>query len=157
MSVGFINHARLAFNRDARGPTEVQEDQNVKTKNKIEMVGDTMLWHVVELPEKIVRWMKDPKVVTVALTALAMLAVQFAFYPVSTYFATKAVVLFVVNHFPLSTAKVVAYTLSMLAVLGMGVRTYGRFDNKSLMDHFYASHGLKLDARGDLVANNASQ
>lgn len=154
MSVGFINHARLAFNRDARGSSDVQDSNDAKQKNQIEVVGDKMLWHVVELPEKIVRWMKDPKVITVALTALAMLAVQFAFYPVSTYFATKTVVVFVVNHFPLSTAKVVAYALTMLGVLGMGVRTYGRFENKSLMDHFYASHGFRLDARGDLVANS---
>jgi hypothetical protein len=144
MSVGFINHARLAFNRN------VEEDRSKIPENFGEKLGNAMTWHVRGLPKKVWKMANDPKVITVALTALAMLSVQMAFYPAATALAAKTAVAYVAAHVPFETAKFGAYCLSMLFVVGMGTRTLGRFTNVKLMTSFYKHHGFDL-VDGELV------
>lgn len=151
-SIGFINHAELAFNREANALYADQiYDRNSIKPNLIEKIGDVLCWHVTELPAKINKAFNDPRVVTVAMTALAMLAVTFAFYPTATWLALKAGVTFIVEKLPWEVVKASVYALTMLAVVGVGTRALGRFSNDELMSHFYFSYRMELNAQGSLI------
>src|SRR5262245_48993940 len=58
-------------------------------KNVLEKIGDVGLWTVEVIPEKIKNFLIDPRVVAVALTALALVAASFLFYPVTTWLTIK--------------------------------------------------------------------
>jgi len=154
--IGFINHARLAFHRNAAASTlEKRQDREAIAKNRLEKVGDGMLWHVTHLPKKISKACHDPRVLTVALTAMGMLTVQFAFYPSASWAATLTCKRFITNYVSWKTIKdstwFATYLASMFAVTGTGTRALGRFVNKDLMDHFYQCHGYRLDENDKLV------
>jgi hypothetical protein len=151
-SVGFLNHAALAFVRNAgtESQEQRQERENIE-KNECERIGDVLAWHVTQLPRHINRAFSDPRVLTIALTALAMIAVTFTFYPVTTFLAVKSISVFIVTKTPWLYVKLGTYVLSMLAVLGTGTRALGRFTNKELMHSFYKHHGFQLNAQNDLV------
>lgn len=103
----------------------------------LETVGDYGLWIVEELPRKVWRIMNDPRVVTAAATAFAMLAVSFAFYPTATYLALKAVAaLLPVISF--ETVRFTAWALSMVVIASAGFgRGLGRWCNTELRNHYY--------------------
>ena len=131
----FINHANFATAKylgDERAPSNI-----------VEKVGNGILKAASLLPKglkAIGKAFKDPRVVTIALTVLALLAVSFAFYPSTTYLATKAVCLFIgemIKHIPFWAVKLSAYILTCSSIIGFGLRAEGRFTNSDLMKQFY--------------------
>jgi len=149
--VGFINHAKLAFNRSAGCKNEGQEAFRTSIeKNRLEKIGNVMTWHITDGVRKVFRAAKDPRVLTVALTALAMVAASFIFYPATTYLAVKATFVFLGKYAPWAVMKFSIYAATLLGILGTGVRTLGRFANKTLMNHFYASHSYRLNNHNNL-------
>jgi len=154
-SVGFINHAKLAFHRNAstHNPALRQERQAV-TKNPCEKAGDAMLLQITHLPGIIKKLSYDPRVQTLAFTGLAMASVQAMFYPSATSSIVQTAYSKLLKNVSLETlrssSKVSAYILSMLTVVGTGTRAMGRFTNSQLMEHFYMCHGFKLNDKGEL-------
>ncbi|MBA3815116.1 MAG: hypothetical protein H0X29_01065 [Parachlamydiaceae bacterium] len=131
-SIGFINHAHMAFTSDPEGFSGKNYNQN-----SLEKVGGMLNWCVTTLPKKAWHALHNPKVLTVAFTALALLTVQFTFYPTATYLATKAICIFIATHIPAYAVKISAYVFIQMNVLGFGLKALGRFSNEELMNNWY--------------------
>lgn len=131
-SIGFINHARMAFTLDPQALSG-----KIYKKNRLEKIGGLLNWCVTQLPKKAWHALHNPKVLAVAFTALAMVTVQFAFYPTVSYLATKAVCVFLANHISAYAVKISIYAFTQINILGFGVRTLGRFSNEELMKNWY--------------------
>jgi len=101
-------------------------------------IADGMLYHIDELPSKIGNFIRNPRVVTIALTALAILAVSLAFYPTLTPIYLKLAI----SAIPLPPAWVVKFALYLLSVetiLGYSVRAQSRFWSQKFEDFINCS------------------
>ena len=141
----FYSHACLGLASKVDLPASADAQSGVYTHkpNLIEKAGNSILWVVGSIPRSI-KWVgrqfQDPRVVTIALTALAMLAVTLCFYPVATAAAITAGAIAVkalVASIPVWGVKLSAYVLTCSTILGSGLRAGGRFANSSLMKAFY--------------------
>lgn len=122
----FINHAQFGLKSDIR-----PHDRNV-----LEKIGDAGLWPIENLPRMTWNAATDPRVMTVGITALAMLADSYAFYPdQTTAYANLAMGL--VKQIPLWAVRFGAYVATMEVIASYGARAEGRFTNKGLMKNFY--------------------
>lgn len=129
----FGSHAVLGLKKDIG-------DRANSPKNVLETIGDVGLWVVEELPRKISVLFTDPRVVTVALTAFALIATSFVFYPVTTWtFAGEAIAL--LPHAPLWAVRFAGYILTVSVILAASCRAQGRFWNAELMNRFYGAQG----------------
>ena len=105
-------------------------------KNWLEKIGDYGLWFVEDLPRKISLFIRDPRVATIAITALALLAASFVFYPITTIFYIKAA-FHLLPEIPFWAVKFSAYVFVVETILASSCRAQGRFWNKALMEEFY--------------------
>ncbi len=105
-------------------------------KNALEKIGDVGLALVEVVPGKIWSAMKDPRVVTVALTALALIAASFVFYPVTSFLLAKATIA-VIPFPPFWAIRLSAYILTVTLIVSSACRAQGRFWNSQLMNKFY--------------------
>jgi len=129
LPVRFLNHAVLSLKTDLGARDDCP-------KNLAEKIGDIGLWIIEEFPLKIWAVVQDPKVVTVALTALALVAVSFAFYPaISLAFCKAAVAALPLP--PLWAVKFGAYLATCAVIIAAALRAEGRFWNDALMAKFY--------------------
>jgi hypothetical protein len=135
-SKGFINHVYMALT------PRPEQMASAYTQGRLEKIGDGLAWHVTKLPQHIRSALNNPKVITVALTALALLTVQFAFYPTATYLAAQAVFTFAAQYITASGVKIAIYAAIQTAITGIGVRALGRFSNDELMDKWYNKAGV---------------
>lgn len=124
---GFVNH--FAFG--------VKQNIGEHQKNFLEKIGDVGLWMLEKFPGKVWKVMKDPRVVTIALTALALLAASFAFYPVTTFLIIKAA-LALLPVIPFWTIHLSAYIATVGLIISTACRAEGRFMNSELMKEFYS-------------------
>lgn len=131
----FLDHASFAMAKNL-GPDR-------KDPNIIEKMGNGILKVTGMIPKSIKyigKSFKDPRVVTVALTALALLSASFGFYPTTTWLATKAAYTFVaklIAQIPFWAVKLSAYIATCSMIVGHGLRAEGRFTNSDLMKQFY--------------------
>lgn len=113
------------------------ENRNANAQpNWCEKLGAAQLWLWEELPGKLKRVAKDPRVVTLALTALALYTVSFGFYNQITRELTKRAI----QALPQISGKVVRFALwafTMNTIVGYHNRAQGRFWNTSLTDQFW--------------------
>lgn len=130
------------YNHVILGLSSEIEDHEQKDKNFVEKAGDIGLWPLENFP-RVVRWLcsqaKDPKVVTLALGILALIANSYLFYPLTTHLVLKASWSFTVSlipQIPLWAAKFAAYIFSCQVIVSAVARAEGRFLNKELMDKF---------------------
>lgn len=135
-SIGFINHARMAFTSE---PEKLSG--KIYKPHLLEKIGGKLTWCVTQMPKKIWSALHNPKVITVALTVLAMTTVQFAFYHRITYIAIRTVCVFIVTRIPAHIAKLSIYAITQMNVLGFGIRAFGRFSNVELMNNWYTKEG----------------
>lgn len=124
--IRFINHARLGLNR------EVQEHHS----NLIEKMGNLGLWPLENLPRITRDVITDPRVVTLMMTASAMLADSYCFYPEDTSAFVKAAWALLPT-IPFWAVKFAGYVSSIEVIGSYGMRAEGRFTNRELMDRFY--------------------
>lgn len=104
-------------------------------KTRIERVGDAILWTVEDLPREIYKAVANPKVITVALTAMGLYSNSLAFYASETIATTKWV--FEVLPLPgLELLRFGSYLFVCALIIGAGLRAYGRFSNEALMATF---------------------
>lgn len=120
----------------------VKEDIGLHDKHVLEKVGDVGLWMVEKFPRKVWHVMKDPRVVTLALTSFALLGTSFVFYPTASYHAVKSAIA-LLPKVPLWTVRLSAYIVTCALIVATTCRAEGRFRNSKLMDEF---NGKKLDA-----------
>ncbi len=107
-----------------------------RAPNWLETGGDMGLWLVEELPKKIWKVLKEPRLVSLALTILALGAVSFAFYPATSLAVVKAGIA-LLPQIPFWAAKFSIYLLTCETILSYGLRAQGRFWNKPLREAFY--------------------
>jgi hypothetical protein len=124
--VRFASHFELGISKDV-GNHE---------KNLLERMGDFGLSIVEKLPVKVWDVLKDPRIVTIALTSFAMLAASFLFYPSLTYQNIKAIVE-LLPPIPFWAIRFSAYIFTIGTILAAGLRAGGRFSNTTLMNAFY--------------------
>lgn len=111
-------------------------DRELYPRNFLEKIGDAGLWVVEDLPGKLWRGLKDPRVVTLGLTALALLGTSIAFYPVTTLALVKTAVALIPLP-PLWAVKFSAYIFTVGLIISGAARAQGRFFNTALMEAFY--------------------
>ncbi|HEY4255412.1 MAG TPA: hypothetical protein VGM34_03590 [Chlamydiales bacterium] len=107
-------------------------------QNWIEWTGNKILWMVEDLPGIIYRNLTEARIVTVALTHLALYANSYLFYPAKTLELTKLLI----QHLPLPSLAAIrfgVYISSSLVIIGAAFRAYGRFSNEALMNQFDAA------------------
>lgn len=136
--IGFVNYAGLCFSSHPR-----VEDSKVK-KSFLESIGGAMVWHIYVLPRVIRDFFKSPIIAVIALTALAMIAVQFAFYPVVSYLALKHFVVWAMSYITLSAIRFGSWFLIEFTILGFGIRSLGRVSNEKLVKEYKG----KVDLEG---------
>jgi hypothetical protein len=129
--LGFCNYAKLAFVSHPLTEGEIQE--GTVQKNLCERIGDVMVWHIVELPKKIWNFISDPRVVTIALTALTMLTITAICYPVGTWLVVKSIVVAVLPYLTPVVIKLAICLFANYTILGFGTRAFGRMWNQNLI------------------------
>lgn len=118
-------------------------DRQTTPCNIVEKAGDGILWTLGTAPRAIkavVKSFQDPRVVTIALTALALIATSLIFYPATTVAAascTFTAIATAIKWVPLWAVKFSAYLATCATIVGAGLRAGGRFNNKALMKEFY--------------------
>ncbi len=122
----FVNHFMLG----------IQKEIGHHQKNLLEKAGDVGLFFIENIPRKIWQGIKDPRVITIALTAFALLATSFIFYPLLTIAAIKLSFAFL-PLIPLWTLKLSVYLTFVSVILSTAMRAEGRFLNADLMNQFY--------------------
>ena len=126
---GFVNHTKLAF-----GDPRLHMDKGTQIpKNNFEKVGEKILWAPKALPKFISNGLHNPKVLAVALTAIAMLATSFFFYPISTVLNVYHTLSLLSPLISFWGIKTTLFVLTQLGIVGWGVRTLGRFSNPTLI------------------------
>lgn len=131
-----LDHAKLGLSKEIG-------DRSNCPRNIVEKSGDGILWTLDLLPRAVKalgKSFQDPRVVTVALTALGLFAATLVFYPTMTVAATKATCIAIyhlVKHVPLWAVKLSAYIATCANIIGAGLRAGGRFNNAALMKEFY--------------------
>jgi hypothetical protein len=105
-------------------------------KNIFEKIGDLGLIFIENTPRIVSKLVHDPKIVTIALTALALIAASFLFYPVTTFLTLKTAVILIP---PLWTVRLAGYIVTIELILASACRAEGRFSNTSLMKKFYGN------------------
>ncbi len=107
------------------------------TPGKIEKAGNFFLAPREEFLTALGRAIKNPKVITLALTFFSSFLNSLMFYRKETLQAMSALRKFV--PFPtLGSAKLITYLFISSTILGYGLRAYGRFSDTELMRRFYA-------------------
>lgn len=122
----FVNHAQLGLTKNIQPHRETLP----------EMIGNTILWTVEDLPRIISEKLKDARIVTVAMTALSLLANSFLFYPVRTFVKMRAFYRWIPLP-PFWAVRFTSYLSTCALIMGYGLRAYGRFSNHELMNQFY--------------------
>lgn len=131
--VRFVNHFRLGTATDLNPYGFTDE----VTPNFLEKVGNAGLYIQENLPGKLWGMVKDPRVVTLALTILTLYAESFAFYPSITSSVTKRVINYVIENVPLWAIKFAVYITLVESTISLAMRACGRFNNEQLMQEFY--------------------
>lgn len=144
--VRFRDHATLGLADDLG--TNVPQ-------NLIEKVGNCLVsasWVPYNGIKSLVRKLEDPRVVTIGLTAIALLANSYLFYPTATHVVVTtgftAAMTLVQNLDVLGKIRPVAYALTCIGIAGYGTRAEGRFTNSELMQNFYGVKGVSGNPAG---------
>ena len=130
------NHASFGLNKDIG-------NREKYPANIAEKAGNAILWTVGIIPRSIkfvAKSFQDPRITTIALTALALLIVSFLFYPAITFLKTKVVyvaAMSLIKQVPFWAVKFSAYVATCASIIGAGLRAGGRFNNAPLMKEFY--------------------
>jgi hypothetical protein len=134
----FVNHFKLGTTSDL---TPYNFSNEVK-QNFLEQVGNAGLYIQENLPGKFWGLVRDPRVVTIALTILTLYAESFAFYPSITSSVTKKAVNFIIEKAPLWAVKFAIYITLVESTFSLAMRACGRFNNEQIMQQFYKPNTL---------------
>lgn len=111
--------------------------------NLLEKMGNAGLWPIENLPRKLKELSKDPIIVTIALTAIALFAINLGFYPEITGQLIKDVTIYMIKNVPFWAVKFAVYISLVESTIATAMRACGRFSNEALMDQFYGKTKLQ--------------
>ena len=100
----------------------------------LSQAGKLLRWHISVLPKEICNILQKPRVVVVALTILAMLAVQFTFYPAATALAFKSTLTWLSTWVTFNQIHFSLYLASMSYALGTGLLAFGRLSQPQVLN-----------------------
>lgn len=101
-------------------------------ENQGEKIATAMLWPIEKMPS----YLKDPKVVTLAVSSLALLVDSFLFYPEQTTNRLNQLKEILIENS--ESIRFVSYLLSVETILGYTLRAESRLANAELMDQVYS-------------------
>lgn len=129
LSARFRNHLRFALHK------ELRQTREASPPNQIERLGDILSWVVYEFRSLFLSTVCDPRFITVIFTLSAMLLTSLLFYPSKTWDIVGNTVHWTVGHINWKYVRFTLWLVSEVTVLGLGIRAFGRFSNKKLMEH----------------------
>lgn len=100
-------------------------------KNRAEHFGTALRWGVGHVADVLLKEIKNP-IMIVGLTSLALLGVTIAFYP-GTLLAVTAKVFPIAFKVKPWMVKMALYILVQTTIAGVGIRTFGRLSNETLV------------------------
>lgn len=124
-SYTFYSYAKLGLQKEIQAHDE----------NLIEKAGNAILWTVEDLPFRIYEKIIEPRVITVALTTIALYSNSLVFYFSKTRALTRQFFQWLPLP-PLWAVRFGAYSFTSLLIIGAALRAYGRFSNEALMNEF---------------------
>jgi len=107
-------------------------------KNCLEIAGDA-LYSVVSFPFKAFRCFEDPRVVTIALAALALFTAALMLYPAGTA-ATLVQAFQAFAHLPWCVIRDVAFGFVALGITAIATRAIGIFTNDQAIEAYYTKY-----------------
>ena len=99
-------------------------------QNRLESVGNNLRWMLGRSTDLLLREIKNP-ITIIALTSLALFSVTIAFYP-SSALLLAAKLLPPLSHLKPWMLKLTLYIATQSTILGVGLRSLGRFNNEAL-------------------------
>lgn len=121
----FIDSARFGLSHDIVRPTD-------NKKNVCEKLGDAGLWATETFPGKVWNVISDPRVVSVALCALALGGISYLFYPSLTMNTANSLL----GRITLPTSEQLKLALTVVLsinIVAATLRALGRFTNAELV------------------------
>ncbi len=131
MVAGFRNNLHFALRKEN---SEIREKL---TPNQIEKIGDKLSWFAYDFKDFVLKTFFDPRVITVCLTAVAMILTALLFYTSNTWNILSTIFNWVVAHVNWNYVRFCLWLLSEVTVFGIGMRAFGRFTNQLLLKHYH--------------------
>ena len=123
------SNLHFAFHKES---SKLRED--IPT-NKLEQIGNLLSWIVYEFKSIFRNAICDPRVITVCLTLFFMILTALFFYPSNTWDIMGDIFTWVFTHINWGYVRFSLWVLSELTIFGLGLRAFGRFCNKELIQH----------------------
>ncbi len=128
----FQNNLRFALRK------ETSEIRNIIPLNRAEQIGSWLSWLAYEFRFVFAKTIFDPRFVTICFTSFAMLITALLFYPTNTWDIITTSYEWIVEHINWSYVRFALWIISEVTILGLGMRAFGRFSNRKLMEF----HGI---------------
>lgn len=103
--------------------------------NRTEQIGNVLAWFAYEFRAVSVKSICDPRFITVCFTSFAMILTALIFYPTTTWDMITRSCEWIFDHINWSYARFGLWALSEVTIFGVGMRAFGRFSNRQLMEH----------------------
>ncbi len=131
---GFRNHLRFALRKES---FSIRQEIPL---NQLEKIGNILAWCVYEFRQAIAKVFCDPRFLTIFLTACAMTFAAIVFYPSYTLLTLLDFLISMILKIEWGYIRFSLWLLSEITILGLGIRSFGRFSNRKLMVY----HGLTV-------------
>lgn len=124
----FQNNLRFALRK------ELLENRTFVPLNRAEQMGNLLSWFAYEFKAFIAKIVCDPRFVTVCFTLFSMVIAALLFYPTDTWHILSKVGGWGLGHINWAYCRFSLWILSEITILGVGLRAFGRFSNRQLME-----------------------
>lgn len=130
MKSRFQNNLRFALRK------EVSKIREQLPPNSFEKIGDMLSWFAYDFKEFFLNTFFDPRVITVFFTAFAMIFAALLFYQSITWNILSTTYNWIVDYINWEYIRFCLWILSEVTILGIGMRSFGRFTNQELLKHY---------------------
>lgn len=124
----FRNNLRFALRK------ELPSGRSLTPLNRSEQIGNILSWFAYEFKSAAAKIVCDPRFVTVCFTLFSMILAALLFYPTATCDILLKVGGEVFGHINWGYCRFTLWILSEITILGVGLRAFGRFSNRQLME-----------------------
>lgn len=138
----FIDHLKFLLPLDIA--RTINEANAPIPPNWLETLGNKGVSWVPSIPhayEWVDQSLRDPRVLTIAISALSLIAIQFMFYPVATLKTAIRFQNFAIERIPgYDVIKFWSYMAWIEICFSLSLRATGRLYNKTLRENFYSNN-----------------
>jgi hypothetical protein len=128
----FQNNLRFALRK------ETPDIRSTIPLNRAEQIGGWLSWLAYEFRFVFVKSVFDPRFVTICFTIATMIITALLFYPTDTWDILETSYEWILEHINWSYVRFGLWVVSEITIFGIGMRAFGRFSNRKLMEH----HGI---------------